>query len=504
MFSVTATDAILRCKVDGFPKPTITWNKGWKQIKTGGRFSITYDEDTDESILTVKDTTPADAGKYTCYLKNPLGEENASISLKITAKPKEETAQEVTVEQLEEVEVLTELSKPEEVKPEVVPVEAAEETVPEKKPSVKEAPEEVSKVLKPQVSLEAVSEEKLEKAGIAKVPETEQVEVIVEAEKPEEVVVEVKPVEERPEEVTPAKKPAVIAVPEEEVVETAKPQVAMEAVAEEQLETAVTAKFSPHVEEEVEILAEVKKPEEVTPAVVAVEEAPEDIVTKKKPAFIIATEEEVTRKPKAKVALEGVTEEQLETAVTAKVRPRSEEEVEVLAAFRRPDEDVPDVPLEEETVEEVIPEQKPTVISAPDELIAPSPVTKEYLDIVPEEEFETAVTKVTRQPEDEADVLPTTEKISPVEAVTELAPTEVTLDVSEKKPVTIRGLPEKQELPQELQEVSAFPAEEVEKHEAVEVVVEEEEKVQELPIAPVITDQFKDKVRYCFLWRVWL
>ncbi|XP_038047566.1 titin-like, partial [Patiria miniata] len=480
------TDAVFRCKVDGFPKPTITWNKGWKQIKPAGRFSITFDEDTEESILTIEDTTSTDAGKYTCYLKSPLGQDSASVSLKITEKPKEEKAEQVTVEQMEEVDVLADVSKPEEVIPEVMPVEGPEETVPEKRPSVKEAPEEVKMVLKPQVSLDAVSEEKLEIAGVAKVPKTEEVEILIETEKPEEVVVEV---EEAPTEVTPERKPAVIAVPEEIVTKIPKAQVAMEAVTEEQLETAVVAKFTPHEEEEVEILAEIKKPEEVIPAVVSIEEAPEEVETKRKPAFIIASEEELTKKPKAKVALEDVTEEKLETAVMAKVKPRSEEQVQFLAAVRKPEEAVP---TEEEAPEEVTPKLKPAIISAPEELVTPAPVTQEYLDIVTEEELETAVTKVAPQPEDEADLLPAVEKITPVEAVEELAPSEVTLDVSEK-PVTIRGMPEKEVLPEELLEAEAFPEEEIEKHEAVEVVVEEEEKVEEMPVAPVIIDQFKSK-----------
>ncbi len=213
---------------------------------------------------------------------------------------------------------------------------------------------------------------------------------------------------------------------------------------------------------------------------------PEEITLKKKPAFIMATEEEVTLVPKAKVALKDVTEEQLETAVTAKMQPRPEEQVEVLAAIKKPKEAVPQV---EEVLEEVRPEQKPSVIFATEEVVALTTLAKEVMEIVPEEEFETAITKVAPQPDDEADIILSVEKIIPVEAT----PSEVVLDVSKVKPVTIRGMPEKEDL--ELLEAETFPAEKVKKVEAVEVVVEEEQKVEEIPMAPVITDKFKNKVR---------
>ena len=387
--------------------------KAGNRLQEGGRFKITYDEDTDESVLTIKDVTASDAGKYTCYLKSPQGQETSSISLKVTPKPKEEAAIQMPVEKLEEVEVLPEISKPEEEKPELVPVELPEEVVPQKKPAVIEAPEEVT--------------------------------------------------------------------------EAPKKLVALEGVTEEQLETAVIAKYAPHPEEEVEVLAEITKPEEVTPEVVSLEEAPEEIISKKKPAFIMATEEEITQVPRVKVALQDVTEEKLETAVTAKVKPQPEEQVEVLAAIRKPTEAIPQL---EEAPEEVKPEDKPSIIFATEEVVAPTPLAQEYMEIVPEEELETAITKVAPQPEDEADVLATIEKVTPVEAT----PSEVILDVSEVTPVTIRSLPEKESLVQELLEVESFPEEEVKKEEAVEVVVKEEQKAEEIPIAPVITDKFKSKV----------
>ena len=461
---------------------------------------MSYDEATEESVLTIKDSTQADAGKYTCFLKSPLGEENAAVSLKIAPKPKEkpkeEVAEQATVEKLEEVEVLTEVTKPEEARPEVVPVEGPEETIPEKKPSVKEAPEEVTKVLKPQVSLEAVSEEHLEKAALAKVvPETEeQVEVLIETTQPEEV--EVVTVEGVLENVIPEKKPALIAAPEEQVTLEVKTQVAMEAVTEEQLETATVSKVTPRKEEEVEVLAEIEKPEEVTPAVVSVEEAPEEVLPRKKPTLItMDVEEAVTKVPKAQVALEAVTEEKLETAVTAKVKPRAEEHVEVLAQFKKPAE-IAEMPIEE-APQETIAEKKPSVISAED-IVTIAPVVQEVLESLPEEQLEVAVTKVAPQPEDEADVLLIGEKITPVEAKPEQGPSEVILDVSEQKAVTIRGISGKDIDTTVMEEMQEIPVEQIERLTAAEVVLEVEETVEEVPLAPVFTATIKNKVTLLF------
>ena len=86
----TGTDAVFRCKVEGFPKPDVSWSKGWKQITPGAKISVSFDESTEESVLTIKDVKPNDAGKYTCKLKSPMGEDKADVSLVVSPKPKEE------------------------------------------------------------------------------------------------------------------------------------------------------------------------------------------------------------------------------------------------------------------------------------------------------------------------------------------------------------------------------------------------------------------------------
>ncbi|XP_072046919.1 titin-like [Amphiura filiformis] len=81
--------AVFKMKIEGEPKPTVSWSKGWKQITDGGRYVVTYDDDLDEAILAIEELVPTDAGKYTCKLISDLGEEKATVSLVVVQKPKE-------------------------------------------------------------------------------------------------------------------------------------------------------------------------------------------------------------------------------------------------------------------------------------------------------------------------------------------------------------------------------------------------------------------------------
>ena len=81
--------AVFKMKIEGEPKPTVTWSKGWKQITDGGRYVVTYDDELDEAVLAIEELVPTDAGKYTCKLSSGLGEEKATVSMVVVQKPKE-------------------------------------------------------------------------------------------------------------------------------------------------------------------------------------------------------------------------------------------------------------------------------------------------------------------------------------------------------------------------------------------------------------------------------
>ena len=70
----------------GVPKPTITWSFGGKEIKDGGRFSISSVDY--EYILNIKDCSEADAGTYTVKASNTAGEATQDITVKVEVKPK--------------------------------------------------------------------------------------------------------------------------------------------------------------------------------------------------------------------------------------------------------------------------------------------------------------------------------------------------------------------------------------------------------------------------------
>lgn len=76
--------AILGCSFDGDPKPNITWSFKNKEIKNDGKQKITYDENSNSSILEIEKCSKVDEGTYVATIKNIHGSESAIVSLVIT------------------------------------------------------------------------------------------------------------------------------------------------------------------------------------------------------------------------------------------------------------------------------------------------------------------------------------------------------------------------------------------------------------------------------------
>jgi hypothetical protein len=65
--------AVLRAKVKGYPRPTITWSKqGGAVIKESERIHLEYHDDG-TIILTLKDAVVQDTGEYRCEAENDYG-----------------------------------------------------------------------------------------------------------------------------------------------------------------------------------------------------------------------------------------------------------------------------------------------------------------------------------------------------------------------------------------------------------------------------------------------
>uniref|UniRef100_A0A3B5M4J2 Peroxidasin n=1 Tax=Xiphophorus couchianus TaxID=32473 RepID=A0A3B5M4J2_9TELE len=72
-------DVQISCSARGQPRPVLTWNKDGVQITESGKFHI-----SEEGYLEVKDVGTADAGRYECVARNPIGYQAARMVLTVT------------------------------------------------------------------------------------------------------------------------------------------------------------------------------------------------------------------------------------------------------------------------------------------------------------------------------------------------------------------------------------------------------------------------------------
>nr|BAA24032.1 NCAM-180 [Cynops pyrrhogaster] len=96
--------AVLACDADGFPDPEISWTKDGEMIEDD---SDKYKFTEDGSEMTIFNIDKSDEGDYTCIAENKAGEQEASILLKVYAKPKITYVENKTAMELEEQITLT-------------------------------------------------------------------------------------------------------------------------------------------------------------------------------------------------------------------------------------------------------------------------------------------------------------------------------------------------------------------------------------------------------------
>jgi len=93
------TDAVFTIDVSGSPKPQIEWTHGDKPVKPSKKYEIVEESPTTVKLI-IHDVTPEDEAPIHIKVKNPLGETDATVQLKVLETPRIEpqlTDQEVTL-----------------------------------------------------------------------------------------------------------------------------------------------------------------------------------------------------------------------------------------------------------------------------------------------------------------------------------------------------------------------------------------------------------------------
>ncbi|NXP49361.1 NCAM1 protein, partial [Heliornis fulica] len=96
----------LACDADGFPEPTMTWTKDGEPIEQADdeeKYGFNYDG----SELIIKKVDKSDEAEYICIAENKAGEQDATIHLKVFAKPKITYVENKTAMELEDQITLT-------------------------------------------------------------------------------------------------------------------------------------------------------------------------------------------------------------------------------------------------------------------------------------------------------------------------------------------------------------------------------------------------------------
>lgn len=72
----------LECKVEGVPRPQITWFRQTAIIKPSQDFQMYYDDDNVATLI-IREVFPEDAGTFTCVAKNAAGFASSSTELTV-------------------------------------------------------------------------------------------------------------------------------------------------------------------------------------------------------------------------------------------------------------------------------------------------------------------------------------------------------------------------------------------------------------------------------------
>ncbi|NWH38680.1 NCAM1 protein, partial [Chloropsis hardwickii] len=96
----------LACDADGFPEPTVTWTKDGEPVEEV-EDEDKYSFNSDGSELVIHRVDKSDEAEYICIAENKAGEADATIHLKVFAKPKITYVENKTAMELEDQITLT-------------------------------------------------------------------------------------------------------------------------------------------------------------------------------------------------------------------------------------------------------------------------------------------------------------------------------------------------------------------------------------------------------------
>ncbi|NXQ35537.1 NCAM1 protein, partial [Alaudala cheleensis] len=96
----------LACDADGFPEPTVTWTKDGEPVEEV-EDEDKYSFNSDGSELVIQRVDKGDEAEYICIAENKAGEADATIHLKVFAKPKITYVENKTAMELEDQITLT-------------------------------------------------------------------------------------------------------------------------------------------------------------------------------------------------------------------------------------------------------------------------------------------------------------------------------------------------------------------------------------------------------------
>ncbi|XP_074415595.1 neural cell adhesion molecule 1 isoform X10 [Zonotrichia albicollis] len=97
----------LACDADGFPEPTVSWTKDGEPVEEVEEEEDKYGFNSDGSELVIHRVDKSDEAEYICIAENKAGEADATIHLKVFAKPKITYVENKTAMELEDQITLT-------------------------------------------------------------------------------------------------------------------------------------------------------------------------------------------------------------------------------------------------------------------------------------------------------------------------------------------------------------------------------------------------------------